>query len=198
MTAADHVTPTPLLAASLRLTAVPMAVTCSRMFVRHTLNRWNLQAQEENATLVTSELVTNAVKASGITDPDPKPWQIKAEHVIAVQLRVLHSSLYVEAWDRTPEAPVRRNPDPDTEGGRGLLLVEALAKQWDVYDSPVGGKVIWAELPLGVSAEPPSLDPPRKPLLLPDGIRAARGPVELQARQALLDHLLVTSIQQRK
>ncbi|MEV5525810.1 ATP-binding protein [Streptomyces prunicolor] len=198
MTPADNVTPIPLLAASLRLTAVPTAVTCSRVFVRHVLSRWNLSSQEENATLIMSELVTNAIKASGIITPDPKPWQIKAEHVIAVQLRVLDASLYVEAWDRTPESPMRRKPDLNAESGRGLLLVEALAKQWNVYGPLVGGKVIWAELPLEVPAEPPPLDSPRKPLLLPDGIRAARGPVELQARQALLDHLMVTSIQRRR
>ncbi|MEV0480710.1 ATP-binding protein [Streptomyces sp. NPDC050508] len=195
---ADNVHPIPLLAASLRLVAVPTAVACSRMFVRHTLGRWNLQDQEENATLIMSELVTNAIKTGGLTEPDPKPWQIKAEHVIAVQLRVLDRSLFVEAWDRTPQLPVLQHPGFTATSGRGLLLVESLAKQWDVYGTPVGGKVVWAELPLDVSVEPPLFDPPHTPLRLPDGIRAPWGPVELQARQALLDHLLVTTLERRR
>jgi len=199
MNPADIVHPIPLLAVSLRLTAVPTAVACSRMFVRHTLTRWNLADEVEDTALIMSELVTNAIQASGITAPDPKPWQIKAEHLIAAQLRVFEGSLYIEVWDRTPETPVRQNPDFDATSGRGLLLVESLAKQWNVFHPHVGGKVVWAELPLSASAEPPPFDPPRrKPLPLPDGIRAKWGPVELQARQALLDHLTVTTLDRRR
>ncbi|WP_369028986.1 ATP-binding protein [Streptomyces adonidis] len=191
----DLVHPIPLLAASLRLTAVPTAVGHSRMFVRFTLNRWNLVDQEESATLIMSELVTNAIQASGITDPDPKPWQIKEEHVIGVQLQVVHGRFFVEVWDRTPETPVRQDPDFNATSGRGLLLVESFAEKWGVYRPHVGGKVVWAELALGPTEPPPS-DPPHRPLLLPAGIRAPWGPIELQARQALLDRLTVTTLDQ--
>ncbi len=197
MNPADIVHPIPLLAASLRLTAVPAAVGHSRMFVRHTLDRWQLTEETENATLIMSELVTNAIKASGITDPDPKPWQIKDEHVIGVQLQVVHGKLFVEVWDRTPETPVRQNPDFNAASGRGLLLVEAVAERWDIYRPHAGGKVVWAELPLG-SAEPPPSDLPHRPLLFPAGVRASRGSVELQARQALLDRLMVTTLDRRR
>ncbi|WP_328750564.1 ATP-binding protein [Streptomyces sp. NBC_00285] len=197
MNHADIVRPIPLLAASLRLTAVPTAVGHSRMFVRFTLNRWNLLDQEESATLIMSELVTNAIQASGITDPAPKPWQIKEEHVIGVQLQVVHGRLFAEVWDRTPETPVRQNPDFNATSGRGLLLVESIAEKWGVYRPHVGGKVVWAELPLG-STEPPPSDPPHRPLLLPAGIRAPWGPFELQARQALLDRLMVTTFERRR
>ncbi|MGW5232895.1 ATP-binding protein [Streptomyces nodosus] len=190
---ADAATPIPLLARSLRLTAVPSAASVSRMFVSHTLKLWQLEDHAETATLVMSELVTNAVKASGITDTDPKSWQIKAEHVIGIQLRAIEASLYVEVWDRTDAAPVRRNPSLEAEGGRGLLLVEQLAKRWDVYRPHVGGKVVWAELPLGLPVELRPFD--HVPLILPSGIRASRGPVEGQARTALLDWLSRTTIE---
>ncbi|MFI0515426.1 anti-sigma regulatory factor (Ser/Thr protein kinase) [Streptomyces canus] len=194
----NEVEPVQLLAASLRLTAVPTAVSCSRMFVRHTLNRWNLAELEENAALIASELVTNAIQASGITDPDPKPWQITEEHVIGVQLRFFGGHLYIDVWDRTPETPVRQNPDFNATSGRGLLLVESLATKWDVYRPHVGGKVVWAALPLGTSAESPPFDPPHRPLMLPEDIRAKWGPFEFQARQALLDHLMVTTLERRR
>lgn len=190
---ADAVTPIPLLAASLRLTAVPSAAACSRMFVRHTLKHWQLEDHVEKTTLVMSELVTNAVRASGITDPEPKPRQIKAEHVIGIQLRAIEASLYAEVWDRTEATPVRRNPNFEAESGRGLQLVESLAKQWNVYRPRVGGKVVWAELPLGLPVEERPFDQ-RPPLSLPDGIRAASGPVEDQARAALFDHLMETTV----
>ncbi|GAA2340502.1 ATP-binding protein [Streptomyces violaceusniger] len=188
---ADTVNPIPLYASSLRLTAVPTAVGCSRMFVRHTLKLWQLEDHAETATLIMSELVTNAVKASGITEPEPKSWQITAEHVIGIQLRAIEASLYVEVWDRTDAAPVGKNPDLETEGGRGLLLVEQLAKRWDVYRPRVGGKVVWAELSLGLPLELRPFE--HTPLLLPSGIRAPQGPVEGQARTALLDVLLKTT-----
>jgi anti-sigma regulatory factor (Ser/Thr protein kinase) len=196
MTANDAVTPIPLLAASLRMTAVSSAVACSRRFVQHTLRRWKLEEHTDTAALIMSELVTNAVKASGIASPKPKPGQIKPEHVIGVQLRAIEASLYAEVWDRTVPAPVRRNPTPQAESGRGLLLVELFAKQWDVSRPHVGGKVVWAELPLGMAVEEPPFDHQRPPLILPEGIRAARGPVEEQARAALFEHLMNTTVQQ--
>ncbi|GHJ32997.1 hypothetical protein TPA0910_74300 [Streptomyces hygroscopicus subsp. sporocinereus] len=190
---ADAVTPIPLLAASLRMIAMPSAVACSRMFVQHTLTRWQLEDLAETTTLIMSELVTNAVKASGITDP--KREQVKAEHVIGIQLRAIDASLYAEVWDRTEAAPVRKNPTLDAESGRGLLLVELLAKQWNIFRPSVGGKVVWAELPLGMAVEEPSFDHQRPPLMLPEGIRAASGPVEDRARMALFEHLMETTIQ---
>jgi anti-sigma regulatory factor (Ser/Thr protein kinase) len=198
MNAADVVHPIPLLAASLRLTAVPTAVGHSRMFVRHTLDRWKLMEHEESATLIMSELVTNAIKASGITDPDPRPWQIKDEHVIGAQLQVVHGKLFVEVWDRTPETPVRQNPDFNATSGRGLLLVESLAEDWGICRPHVGGKVVWAELPVELPADSPPFDLPHRPMLLPAGVRAPWGSVELQARQALLDRLTVTTLDRRR
>ncbi|WP_200300802.1 ATP-binding protein [Streptomyces adelaidensis] len=189
----DTVHPIPLLAASLRLTAVPSAVAVSRMFVRHTLTRWKFDDHTETATLIMSELVTNAIKASGITAPEPKPWQINAEHVIGIQLRALEASLYVEVWDRSEAAPVRKNPALEDTSGRGLLLIDALAKRWNIYRSPVGGKVVWAELPLGVPVESPPFDQDHAPLILHPSIRAPRGPVEDQARTALFEHLMETT-----
>ncbi|AQA15317.1 MULTISPECIES: ATP-binding protein [Streptomyces] len=190
---ADAVNPIPLLARSLRLTAVPSAVSVSRMFVGHTLKLWQLEDHAETATLTMSELVTNAVKASGITEPEPQSWRITAEHVIGIQLRAIEASLYVEVWDRTEVAPVRKNPSFEAEGGRGLLLVEQLAKRWDVYRPRVGGKVVWAELSLGLPVELRPFE--HMPLLLPSGIRASRGPVEDQARTALLDVLLKPTVE---
>ncbi|MFM9590279.1 ATP-binding protein [Streptomyces scabiei] len=173
---------------SLQLAAVPTAASCSRMFVRLTLTRWKLADYVEAAELVVSELVTNAVQATGLTDPEPKSWEITAEHVIGVQLRATGTSLVLDVWDRNSEAPVAKNPGDDAEGGRGLLLIGALAKQWDVFRPQAGGKIVWAELELDRAAKPPPLT--TMPVRIPGATKPPRGPVHTMAEEALLQRFL--------
>ncbi|MFF5895248.1 ATP-binding protein [Streptomyces argenteolus] len=47
--------------------------------------------------------------------------------------------------DRLPHTVT---PDPRTETGRGLLIVEALADRWGVAPGPFPRKTVWAELDL--------------------------------------------------
>jgi anti-sigma regulatory factor (Ser/Thr protein kinase) len=191
----NAVHPIPLLVSSIRLTAVPTAVAVSRRFVRHTLEQWHFEEHIDTATLIMSELVTNAIRAAGITDMQPKSWKITDEHVVAVQLRALEASLYVEVWDRGSGDPVRKNPDLEATSGRGLLLVDLFAERLSIYRPLVGGKIVWAELPLGVPLESPPVKHVHQPLLLAPGIRASQGPVEHQARTALFDWLTKTTVE---
>jgi hypothetical protein len=41
--------------------------------------------------------------------------------------------------------PATQPPSPDSDNGRGLLLVQALAAQWGTYRQPTG-KVVWVRL----------------------------------------------------
>jgi anti-sigma regulatory factor (Ser/Thr protein kinase) len=191
---ADDVTPIPLLASSIRLNAIPQAVAAARLFVRHTLTLWDLKEHVETAALIMSELATNAVRASLDIESEAKDEETTAEAIIGAQLRAIDASLFVEVYDSTSGAPVRKNPDQDTEGGRGILLVEQLAKQWNTYHPSVGGKIVWAELPLGFPLEPSACVYERTPLVLPRGLRAKYSPDEHQARRALLDCLLNTTL----
>ncbi|MCS0604910.1 ATP-binding protein [Streptomyces sp. LP11] len=175
-------------ATSLRLAAVPSAVGCSRMFVRQALRRWKVPDYVDVAELVVSELVTNAVKATGITEPQPRWTAITAEHVVAVQLRITDRRLYVEVWDRSTDAPVRKDPDDDTEGGRGLPLIEAMTEGWDVYRPAVGGKVVWAEMSLDEPPKPPPF--PAMPIRVPNEIRPPGGRMERVATTALMQRVL--------
>lgn len=101
--------PRSLSVATIHLAAVLTAVPCARMFVRHTLERWRLKNMVADAELVVSELATNSIRATGITDPEPKWQDIKAHHVLGVQLRVTNNSAFVEIWDRSTISP---NPKP--------------------------------------------------------------------------------------
>jgi anti-sigma regulatory factor (Ser/Thr protein kinase) len=49
----------------------------------------------------------------------------------------------LEVDDESTDQPIRRQPDLDAPGGRGILLIEALADAWGV-DALAGGKRVWA------------------------------------------------------
>ena len=123
----------------LELGALPSAVPCARYHTRHVLWEWHLTEHAESAELVVSELVTNAITASRATNPDSpvRLWLLSdtARILILVQ-------------DDSPRPPLRTEPDTGTEGGRGLLLVEAISSRWAWYMPGPGGagKVTWAIL----------------------------------------------------
>ena len=119
------------------LPAVPAAVGLARTSVRRLLARWGTgDGTTDNAVLVISELVTNAVKHTGSVR-------------IACRVRVDGHLLHIEVEDenRAGTLPIRRRPGPEDQGGRGLLLVGMLSGDWGVRDAPHGsGRVVWAVL----------------------------------------------------
>ena len=79
----------------------------------------------ETATLVVSELVTNAYAAAAA---------LGRETMIDLCLRLFDDRLRVEVSDASPQVPVRDPwPDPITETGRGLDLVDALSSEWGYF-----------------------------------------------------------------
>lgn len=135
----------------LRLAALPTAVGCARRFVRHTLQAWLLYDDPElgdAVDLVTSELVTNAIQATGFIEPVLRYSDLydRRPGLIVVRLSAADLSVVVEVADGDPTPPVVQEPTLDAESGRGLFLVEAISTAWGHYYPPGGGKVVWAEL----------------------------------------------------
>jgi anti-sigma regulatory factor (Ser/Thr protein kinase) len=149
---------------ALELGSLLSAVPCARLHARHILREWGLAHLAEDAELLVSELMTNAIAASRATDEPAPVWL----WLLADSIRVL-----VMVWDASPEAPVQPGSGPgddgpgddgadddsgrddeDAENGRGLLLVEAISQQWDWYhtENAAGkaGKVVWALLQAGL------------------------------------------------
>jgi anti-sigma regulatory factor (Ser/Thr protein kinase) len=126
------------------LPAVPVSVAEARRNVRLLLSEWDISRETcDNAVLVTSELVTNALTH---TESD----------LIVCRLRTSGVRLHIEVEDqnRSHTLPACRQPKPDDQGGRGLLLVGMLSSDWGVRDAPRGtGRIVWAELP----TTPPAL-----------------------------------------
>ncbi|MFF0261577.1 ATP-binding protein [Streptomyces microflavus] len=155
----------------LNLAAVGSAVSVSRHFIRLTLSKWHARSIEGDAALVVSELVTNAVKVTGVLDRQPTWVELETLSLVTVRLIGLDTSVVIEVWDVSQKMPVLRKPDDDTEGGRGLLLVEETAKDWGSYRTP-RGKLVWAEIPV----------PEATPSVLPRRRRSERSNVRLAAR----------------
>jgi anti-sigma regulatory factor (Ser/Thr protein kinase) len=121
----------------LELVALPGAVPWARLHARQVLSEWHLANRADTVELLVSELVTNAVRASADS----------AAGVVSVRLWVCSDRcrVVIQVWDGCAQMPVRRDADPETEDGRGLLLVDSLSARWGSY-WPEGstGKVVWA------------------------------------------------------
>jgi anti-sigma regulatory factor (Ser/Thr protein kinase) len=123
----------------LELGALPSAVPCARLHARQVLWEWGLDALRDDIELVVSELVTNAVRACA---------SLGSGAPVRMWLRGNTTRVLVLVWDACPRPPVRLNAGQNADGGRGLLLVEALSDQWDWHplEQPDGGKIVWATL----------------------------------------------------
>jgi anti-sigma regulatory factor (Ser/Thr protein kinase) len=130
----------------LTLAALPTAVGCSRMLVRYALATVGLKPLIEPAELVMSELVTNAVKSTGVVDNEPRWTELHDLALVKIRLVGTRTSLFVEVWDRDETLPTVQAPTLDQENGRGLFIVEATCKRWDAFRANGGGKVVWGEL----------------------------------------------------
>ncbi|MEV8586761.1 ATP-binding protein [Streptomyces sp. NPDC051180] len=74
-------------------------------------------------------------------------------------LRMSPRSLRIEVTDTRAEAlPRLVTPPPDDDGGRGMVLVEALADRWGVRVGPVPQKTVWAEFDVTGSPGSKGLD----------------------------------------
>jgi anti-sigma regulatory factor (Ser/Thr protein kinase) len=128
--------------------ALPSAVPCARLHVRSVCLEWGLGSIADTAELLASELMTNAVQASG-------RLKTRADLAIVpvVNLWLVSDGIFltIHVQDASDDMPVRKEFIADGEGGRGLMLVDALGKEWGAYRKAEGGKVVWAMI---TSADP--------------------------------------------
>jgi anti-sigma regulatory factor (Ser/Thr protein kinase) len=137
---------------NVRLAALPSAVPWARRILRHMLHEWRLESMADTASLLVSELVTNAVQASADT--------IVRDHgklpMIRLAIRLTPARLVLEIWDPSPLRPVPQDGGIASDHGRGLLLVDVLAEAWG-HRAADGGKIVWCELAIPkVSAAAPA------------------------------------------
>jgi anti-sigma regulatory factor (Ser/Thr protein kinase) len=133
----------------LSLPAMAASVATARLHTRGLLERWRLPKLIDDAELVVSELVTNAIKAANNVPPQARyPELYDKLEVVCLSICLSAVELRIEVWDPHVEPPRRCQADMEAEGGRGLLLVEYLCERWGTSRPPFGGKAVWAVITL--------------------------------------------------
>ncbi len=124
----------------LELAPLPTAIPCFRLHAVAVLKEWGLPRDlVEDAQMLVSELMTNALDASVVL-PERPP--------ITLRLLATETSLVIEAWDQSPLDLEPRQAGADAECGRGLTVVAALSTRWGCERTGYRRKVVWAELAL--------------------------------------------------
>jgi anti-sigma regulatory factor (Ser/Thr protein kinase) len=137
---------------SLTIPGRPEQVRLARAFVAQTFGSRQVKADADTATLLTSEIVTNAIQhtrsgADGGT-------------VTIVVIGVAHGVLVEIIDDGSAGAPVVKG-DLYAAEGHGLFLVQQLATEWGYLKDPAG-TTVWFHLPTVSQAQQAAgqADPP--------------------------------------
>ncbi|MFH8369022.1 ATP-binding protein [Streptomyces sp. NPDC018031] len=117
---------------------LPSSPRVCRDTVAAVLDAAGAGALADTARLLVSEAVTNVHRHAGNT------------RVIHVDVLVQDGAAVIAVKDNDPDGmPLRCPPNPQGEGGRGLLLVEELAHRWGVtwFGGPEADrKQVWFEV----------------------------------------------------
>jgi anti-sigma regulatory factor (Ser/Thr protein kinase) len=111
----------------------------ARLLAAHQLTEWGHPRGTEvhdTVVLVVAELAANAVLHGRVPGRG---------FVLFLCCDDDRRVVRIEVADTHPALPARTSPGPDEGGGRGLLLVDALAVDWGVCDRLGPGKTVWAE-----------------------------------------------------
>ena len=104
-----------------------------RRFVADLLARWGLAGHVDDASMIVSELSTNAL--------------LHADTPFEVAVSWRGAALRIAVRDASGAVPVVREPAITASSGRGLSIVASLARDWGIDVGPTG-KTVWADLPI--------------------------------------------------
>ncbi|MFI1470049.1 PAS domain S-box protein [Streptomyces wuyuanensis] len=121
----------PLASTATELPATPASVSRARAFLAKSLVDWGCAQVADDAQLLVSEVVTNAIQ--------------HGQGPVRLLMRRNSTELTVEVSDHSHHPPQPRLASADDESGRGLILVETLAGSWGVRPTD-DGKTTWFTL----------------------------------------------------
>jgi anti-sigma regulatory factor (Ser/Thr protein kinase) len=122
---------------ALALPGIPESVPVARLRVRAALGLHGLGGYADDAEIITSELVTNAVRHACGNDTETIGITLtRARSPVTVTIAVSDCSVH---------GPVRCDTPTSGEQGRGLQIVEALSAYWG-WRRVDGGKAVFAVL----------------------------------------------------
>ena len=119
------------------LVSTPKAVPAARRAL-DSLSDYCDEEGFHSLQLLVSELVTNAVRHTGLDATDS----------IGMEVAITESKVRVDITDRGPgfDPDAVPEPDPGTPGGWGLYLVETMAARWAVERDDARRNRVWFEL----------------------------------------------------
>ncbi|WP_221358325.1 ATP-binding protein [Streptomyces beigongshangae] len=119
---------------SVQLSPTPRGARLARLLATEQLRSWGIPL--DPARHLVAELAADAATHSRVPGRD-----------FRLTLDAAPSTLRIEVTDTCGELlPHPQALAPDSESGRGLVLVEALADRWGVTRGPHPRKTVWAEL----------------------------------------------------
>ncbi|KJY35166.1 GAF domain-containing protein, partial [Streptomyces sp. NRRL S-495] len=123
---------------------VGRSASAARAFVRDALLGWGLPEVVDDAVVLVSELVTNAVVHAGTA---AEVCCLREDGTVRIEVTDHHPERGLPTFADVPTTASDHYADADGEGGRGLLMCAALAERWGVeYGS--GRKTVWFRLAL--------------------------------------------------
>ena len=154
-----------------RFSSTPLGARLARQLALYRLHHWGYpygSAVSDKVALIVAELGTNAATHGRVpgrdfelrltlrgggeepcADPDPSLHADAGTQDVPHPARVLRIDVSDTRGERRPPRPGEIVvPDAFAAGGRGLMLVEALADRWEVLDRVPVGKTVRAELDL--------------------------------------------------
>ncbi|MFI6790080.1 SpoIIE family protein phosphatase [Nonomuraea sp. NPDC050383] len=146
--------------------AQPIMVGEARRMASEAFDAWNVpEERAELACLLVSEVVTNVVLHAAtatvprreLTVDGPLPFdeswdvpgfedEVVGEKEFTLRLRRGDEAVWVEVFDQDLRLPRIRSAGENDEGGRGLYLVDQLARRWGSRPTREG-KAVWFEIP---------------------------------------------------
>ncbi|WP_234538772.1 ATP-binding protein [Streptomyces shenzhenensis] len=140
--------PTPVRTFTQRFSATRRGARLARLLATHQLTEWGHPPGTEaydTVAVVVAELAANSVLHGRVPGRD---FALSLSHDES------RGVVRIEVTDTHPAQPARLAPGPAEDGGRGLVLVDALAADWGVRDRLGPGKTVWAECALAGPGQP--------------------------------------------
>jgi anti-sigma regulatory factor (Ser/Thr protein kinase) len=153
-----------------RLATGPAAAAEARRRVRFAIRSWRVPVDLDAALLLTSELVTNAVRHEAA-----QAVGHEAAQAVVLAIACSRGRLRVDVHDTSRSLPAVAEVPADAETGRGLLLVETLSDEWGCYRTPAG-KAVYFTLAFATDKTGKADQPDEAPAA------GGRGPQRVHAR----------------
>jgi hypothetical protein len=127
-----------------QLDPIPESARRARAIVTEALEAAGRPEFDDSATLLVSELVTNAI--------------LHARTPIELFVDATATGVYVGVSDGSAQLPARRDYGARATTGRGLELVDLVATRYGIETHEDGTKTVWFELGHADDADHPSAD----------------------------------------